>query len=304
MSLDEHGLTAWMKESVDGLHHPDRWDEVPTGAAEVTRRRRTRLIAAGGIAAAAAVIAVAVGVGWSSSQKHQVQVGHEPTVTTSPASPTAPATTVTPSPTPALPSGYLPLYPFSSGEEVARWETSKSLYLGYLNPGQTALGFARYLGYTGINEVLGIRSAYDGDHVAVGFTVASAPPHTVAVVHLVRFGPGDGAPWEVVGTDDTTLTLTSPPYGSRLQTPLSTGGTITGVDESITVEVFQAGSPTPVADSCCHAAGGTSSPWSVAIPGPLPDHGILIIAAATGGHIAPVERFAVTGVRPKQSSAP
>ena len=311
MSLDERQLIDLMKDSVDGLHHPNRWSEVPGRAARVTRRRRTRLIGAGGVAVAAAVVAIVAGLAPSGSKSHHVQVGHEPPAPispTSPTSPTSPATSVTPSsapaptgsPTPALPPGYLPLYPFSSGAEAAGWEASNA---GPLDPGQTALGFARYLGYAGIDEVLAVRSASDGDHVAIGFTVAGAPPHTAAVVHLVRFGQGDRAPWEVVGTDDTTFTLTSPPYASVLRLPLSTGGTITGVDESITVKVLQPGSAAPVAVSCCHAAGGTGSPWSIVISGPLPNHGNLIIAAATGGHVAQVERFAVTGVRSKPGSA-
>ena len=299
MSLDERQLTDLMRDAVDGLHHPNRWGEVPGRATKVARRRRTQLIGAGAVAAAAAVVAIVAAVAPSGSKSHHVQVGQEPTVSTSPPASTAPATTASP-PSPALPSGYLPLYPFSSGEEVARWEISDA---GPLDPGQTALGFARYLGYAGINEILAIRSASDGDHVSIGFTVASAPPHTAAVVHLVRFGQGDRAPWEVVGTDDTTFSLTMPAYGSSLRTPLSIGGTITGVDESITVKLFRPGSATPVALSCCHAAGGTSSPWSVVISGPLPTHGNLIIAASSGGHIAQVERFAVTGVRSTAGSA-
>jgi hypothetical protein len=72
---------------------------------------------------------------------------------------------------------------------------------------------------------------------------------------------------------------------------------ITGVDESITVKAFVVGTDSAIVDSCCHAAGGDNSPWSVPIdPSSGPGH-ILIIAASTGGHVATVERFTVTGVR-------
>ena len=300
MSLDERRLTEWMHGSVDGLHHPDRWGEVPGQAAMVTRRRRARLVAAGGIAAAAAVIAIVVGVTPSKSPRHHVQVGHEPTPATSltPSPNTSPPTATTPPPSDsqALPAGYLPLFPFTSAAQVAQWKNSPS-FSDYLDPGRTALDFALYLSYPGIDHVVAVRSAPDGDHVSIGFTIPGAPPHTAAIIHLVRFGHGDAAPWEVVGTDDTTFTLTSPPYGSQPQTPLTVGGSITGVDESITVKAFVPGSGSLVADSCCHPAGGTNSPWTVQIPGPLHNRGILIIAASTGGHITQVERFAVTGVR-------
>ena len=53
----------------------------------------------------------------------------------------------------------------------------------------------------------------------------------------------------------------------------------------------------PVGAYCCRAADGTRSPWSasatfVATPGQ-----VINIAAATGGHVAAAERFAVTGAR-------
>jgi hypothetical protein len=299
MSLDEQHLTALMNDSVEGLRHPNRWNEIPGRAARVTRRRRGRQLAAGGVVAAAALVAIVVTVVPSSPQRHHVQVSHQTTLTTSPppSAPTSPATSKAPAPPPELPAGYLPLFPFSSGAEVTQWTYSKSAFTGYSDPGRTALYFAGFLGYTEINQVIGVRAASDGDHVSIGFTVSGGSPHIAAIVHLVRFGAGGRAPWEVVGTDDTTFTLTSPPYGSRARAPLSIGGAITGVDESIDVKVFRHGSNTPVRDSCCHAAGGVDSPWSVLIPDPTQYRGILIIAASTGGHVAQVERFAVTGVR-------
>lgn len=124
---------------------------------------------------------------------------------------------------------------------------------------------------------------------------------TAAVVHLVRFGSGPAAPWEVVGTDDSPgLTLTAPRYGAIAGATLPVGGLITGVDENIEVRAWQLSSNAPVGQACCVPAGGTSTPWHTTLSLPAGAGGaggVLTIAASTGGHVAAVERFAVTGVR-------
>lgn len=306
MSLDEHRLTVLMRDSVESLRHPNRWSEVPGRAAKATRRRRVRQLAAGTIITAAAAITAVVAIAPARPHSHHVQVSHQPGATTSRISPTSPPISpltsppVSGSPTSSaeLPAGYLPLFPFRSSADVAGWEHSRSLGPDYLDARQTALAFAHFLGYTGVTEIVSVSSASDGDHVSVGFTIPGGGAHTAAIVHLVRFGQGENAPWEVVGTDDTTLTLTVPGYGSIVSGPLTVGGKITGVDESITVRLFRPGVPAAVAVSCCHAAGGTGTPWSVRVPKPTAaGGGILIIAASTGGHVAQVERFAVTAAR-------
>ena len=65
-------------------------------------------------------------------------------------------------------------------------------------------------------------------YVAIGFRLPDGSPHTAADVHLVKVGTGADAPWEVVGTRDTTLTLDRPAYGSTVASPMTVGGRITG----------------------------------------------------------------------------
>jgi hypothetical protein len=128
-----------------------------------------------------------------------------------------------------------------------------------------------------------------------------------AVVHLRRFGSGNNAPWEVVGTDDTsTFSLTKPSYGAVVTSPFAVGGAITGVDENIRVEVLQLSSTTPIGTFCCQPAGNTGLPWSanVTFHGASDPGNVLIVAASTGGHLAAVERFTVTGVRTSGGSTP
>jgi hypothetical protein len=166
------------------------------------------------------------------------------------------------------------------------------------DPGATVLAFAAFLGYTNVNKVTGSNVTATQAHISVGYLITPSQPHTAAVIHLVRYGPNADAPWEAVGTDDPPgFTITSPAYGTAVTSPMTAGGQITGVDESITVQVLTLSSNTPVGRSCCHPAGGTSSPWTVPVQFAAAPGQVLIVSASTGGHVAPVERFVVTGVR-------
>jgi hypothetical protein len=78
---------------------------------------------------------------------------------------------------------------------------------------------------------------------------------------------------------------------------VTVGGRITGVDENIRVRMRVPAAPRPLGEFCCRGAGDVNSPWSVPLRfEPYPGQ-VATIAAWTGGHIADVERFAVTAVR-------
>ena len=84
----------------------------------------------------------------------------------------------------------------------------------------------------------------------------------------------------------------------RDTSPVTVGGTITGVDENIRVSVHTVSARLPVGALLLPApAGGTRSPWSASIDILAAPGQVITIAAATGGHVASVERFAVTGAR-------
>ncbi len=82
-----------------------------------------------------------------------------------------------------------------------------------------------------------------------------------------------------------------------MRSPLAVGGRITGVDESIRVQVRQLHGDAPLGEQCCIAAGGERSPWSGQVTFSTPTDPILMVAASTGGHVRSVERFTVNGVR-------
>ena len=218
---------------------------------------------------------------------------------TTPRTPAA-ATPGTPARSTALPTGYLPLYPFASLAEVRRWQASFESgghQPWHLSPDITATAFAAFLGYADVTQVAHRTVSNRDAHVAIGIKLPNGTISTAAIIHLVKFGSGRYAPWEVVGTDDTTFTLDSPAYGSTASSPVTVGGKITGVDESIGVTVRRLPAQRPAGSYCCRAAGGTGSPWSARVAFRATPGEVITIAAATGGHVAATERFTVTGAR-------
>ncbi|TNC24228.1 hypothetical protein FG385_19170 [Amycolatopsis alkalitolerans] len=212
------------------------------------------------------------------------------------AAPPPPATTQQPVPGFA----YVPLWPFASVADAAAWQQS---YRGgghqpwHLDPGLTAQSFTQgYLRYTDLDVITQTSVQGDQAWVGVGYTNPNNQPTTAAVIHLAKIGSGTDAPWEVVGTRDTTLTLTQPGYGSKVSSPVTVGGRITGVDENLQVQIRTLGTGV-VGRSAGIPAGGQDTPWSVTVPFAAPSGSVLTIAVATGGHVTSVERFAITGVR-------
>ncbi|SHL30847.1 hypothetical protein SAMN05443637_12423 [Pseudonocardia thermophila] len=207
--------------------------------------------------------------------------------------PTAPLT-----PDPA--TGHLMLWPFADVAAAQAWQQAHrdgGSQPWHLDAEATALGFAQ--GYLGFAEIDQVTSTEGGDAeawIGVGYTSPdSGRQVTVAVLHLVRVGTGEDAPWEVVGSRDEYLTVETPAYGAAATWPMTVGGMITGVDESLHVRVLSPAGP--VGEFCCAPAGGEKSPWQVTVPRQAERGGDLTVVVWTGGHVADVERFAITGVR-------
>jgi hypothetical protein len=217
--------------------------------------------------------------------------------TTAPSSPY----TTNPPGAPAFDLGYQPLWPFADYAQARDWELN-GLPGGHQpwhnSAPDTALLFTRsVLGFKELDTVTSTRYDSLGAHIGIGYHDPNGVAHTAAVLHLVRFGPNTSSPWEVVGSDDTTFSIETPAYGSVVRSPLTVGGHITGVDESIRVTVRQLSSPAPLGTSCCNAAGGNNQPWSATVSFSGATDPVLTIAASTGGHLQAVERFAIQGVR-------
>ena len=194
----------------------------------------------------------------------------------------------------------------------AWWSPSPSRSSGaqpwHLDPGLTAVGFTTgHLGFAELNQETSRRVVGREAWIGVGRdrhdrhlgTAAGMDPTrmgTAAVVHLARIGAGGGAAWEVVGTRDSTPSITAPRYGAAVSSPLTVGGRISGVDEALRVAVIDGNGRTLGRVSGAPAGGG-NTPWSVTVGFARPSGGVLTVVVSTGGHVAEVERFAVTGVR-------
>jgi hypothetical protein len=160
-----------------------------------------------------------------------------------------------------------------------------------------ATAFAALLGYTGITEITGSVVSRGDAHVAVGMKRPNGTISTAAVIHLVLFGSGQYAPWEVVGISDTTFTLDRPGYGSTVGLAVTVGGTITGSMRTSGSPCTPCRRKDPSGAYCCRAVGGTRSPCSARVSFHASPGQVITIAAATGGHVAAVERFAVASAR-------
>ena len=220
-----------------------------------------------------------------------------PTPTVSPTASPTPTASVTP-----RPFRYQPLWPFASTAAAAAWQSTYrkgGQQPWHLDAEQTALSFTTgFLGFTEVKQVVSHSIQGDDARIAVGYDEGSEGPLVVAAeLHLVRIGQGSDAPWEVVGTVDTTLSLNRPRYGATVTSPLTASGLITGVDESIRLEVRQPSSTRPIGTSCCVPAGGTSQPWSARVTFKGATDPALTLVASTGGHVQSIERFAITAIR-------
>jgi Immunoglobulin-like domain of bacterial spore germination len=197
---------------------------------------------------------------------------------------------------------YQPLWPFRTQAEADAWRQqndAQGTQPWHVDAEQTALSFTTgYLGFGEIDRVVAKDIREREAWVSVGYAPGTGRLSTSAVIHLVRFGAGDGAPWEVVGTRDTDLTLETPSYGSGVSSPVTVGGRITGVDESLRIQVRQSSSEVPIGESCCLPAGGDNTPWQAKVSFSGATDPALTIVVSTGGHVQGIERFAITGVRP------
>ncbi|MPZ82014.1 MAG: hypothetical protein GEV28_17130 [Actinophytocola sp.] len=194
------------------------------------------------------------------------------------------------------------LWPFRTLDEARRWQQEQQPgghSPWHLDAEATALSFTTgYLGFAEVDTVL--RSEVDATEalVEVGYAGESGRPSPAATLRLVRFGDGPHAPWEVAGTVDGTLTITEPAPDAVVTSPVRVGGLVSGVDESIRVQLRDPSAPKPIGESCCRPAGGENSPWSVTVGFTGASGATLTVVASSGGHVTDVEGFAVIGTRP------
>lgn len=204
----------------------------------------------------------------------------------------------------------LPLWPFTTPAQAQAWQAgygTTNEQEWHLEAARTALNFTtQYLGYPGMDQITSQVVTGTDALIGVGWDDVGAEypsreadepgRHEAAVIHLIRYGSGRNAPWVVVGTNNALITITTPSYGGAVTAPLTVGGLITSVDESLRIKVLGASS-TPVAEVGGLPVGGTRQPWSARLALSASRGSVLTIVVSTGGHLRDVERFAVTAVR-------
>jgi hypothetical protein len=222
--------------------------------------------------------------------------------TTPPAgtSTTAPPASGTGTATDSVGFGWQPLWPFGSVAAAVAWQAQAATgsQPWHLAADQTAITFcSTYLGFSEVDRALTTVVKGDQAWVGVAGPVVEGTPHALAVLHLARIGTGPAAtrPWEVVGSEDTRLTLTRPAYGAVVGRSVTVAGLITGVDESlrITVRSLDHGVLGSVQGL---SVGGHGDPWSTTLTVDNRVTTRATIVVSTGGHLADVEAFAITGV--------
>jgi hypothetical protein len=215
-----------------------------------------------------------------------------------PPSPPAPGTPT--KSTSAFP--HQPLWPFESQQEADRWRSdpiARAEDRWHGEAAATALEFTQsFLGFAEIDRIIHVDDQGSEALVSVGYTNPNGKDATAATIHLVRFGTAPDAPWEVVGTRDALLTLDTPAYGSAVAgSVIDAGGTITGVDECVHLEVRQRPLQRLLGEFSCLMTGGEARRWSAEVTMTGAQPGAITLVAWTGGHSVRIERFAVTGLR-------
>jgi hypothetical protein len=191
-----------------------------------------------------------------------------------------------------LDTPYIGLYPFTAFSEVRSWEASNAANPSetwHLDPAQTALWFTqKYLGFSGINEVVTTATDAGGAHVTVGYRTTSDVV-SAATIRLVRIGTAAAAPWEVQGTDvGGALRITAPADGAKVSDPhnLRIQGTLTSnTQRGLLVEAFAPASYPgiqPIGYTYSGASGGTTAPWLTYIDITTPVGPVTIVVVAVG----------------------
>ncbi len=290
MNVEERLRNALDEHAASVPEPPDRWAEVEAGAAALRRRNRWRAGGLTGLGLAAAAFAVVLAAGTLRDLDPQVvetRPGDHPPVTVAPVEDTRPL-----------------LWPFRTRDEARQWQEqgqAEGHSPWHADAEATALAFTTgYLGFTDVDRIVGSEISAREARVTVGYPGESDNRSLpAATLELIRLGDGPDAPWEVVGTtEDRYFSIAVPTDGATAVSPLVVSGLITGVDESVHVQVRQPSTSDPLGESpCCGAEGGENFPWQRTVAFSGATDPVLTVVAHAGGHLTGVERFVVVGVR-------
>ncbi len=240
-------------------------------------------LATAAVVAGAAVFAVSLG----DSASRTLKQDHRPaSQLPGPASnpPTGPASP-SPSGGPMSVGGTsYPIWPYTSLAQAQAAQRSGGGAAWHRDAAQTALRFMGYLQAPEVDRVMAnekeTTTVGAGRKVTLGRKMADGTVAAVTVVHLVRLGSGTTAPYAVTVAGAYRLAITAPEIAAPVRSPLAVRGTITGVDESIRVEVRTPSAGTPISAPTA-AMGGTGKPWQTSVSFTAPSSGTGTLVART-----------------------
>lgn len=287
-------------------------DDVPVsgdGLARIRQRldaRRSRFLVPAA-ALTGAFVAAAVGV-YAVSVTDDGTVRPQPPAVRESAQPAPTSTACSgglcpePRPSPSLPltgvtsSGNgVPVWPFTSDAQAADWVASPGDRTWASDPVQVT----QHL----LDVVLRLpgkavgTAGRRGDIVQVVVKAAGRP---VSTVSLEQVGRGVDGPFSVTGASAEDVSITTPDVGGSVESPLTVTGRVTGVDESVHVQLLAGSSE--LADG--HAPAGQEQPWSQPLRWSSATWSVGALVASTYDGKGDLHALALTPVRRGGADSP
>jgi hypothetical protein len=119
-------------------------------------------------------------------------------------------------------------------------------------------------------------------------------------VQLEQVGRGTNGPWSVTGASAEDVSITTPDAGGSVESPLTVTGRVTGIDESVHVQLLTGS--TQLADG--HAPAGQEQPWSQALRWSSSTWSVGALVASTYDGKGDLHALALTPVRRGGAGSP
>jgi len=180
-----------------------------------------------------------------------------------------------------------PVWPFTSDAEAAAWTANPGTRPWAADPVQlTQHLLDDYL------SVPGRAMRRVGDGVDLAVVEVSAGDRPVSQVRLVRVGRTSSGPWSVIGATSDDLTIAQPLPGEPVTSPMRTTGRVSGVDQSVHLQLRAA---TLLAEA--YAPAGNELPWTQNLTWTSESWSVAALAASTFDGRGDLSAVTITAVR-------
>ena len=156
-----------------------------------------------------------------------------------------------------------PIWPFTSGPQVARWQRGGGPVAEpwRLDPVQTATRFVAELGVTDLTVIDRETGPEPGGwKVVLGRRMTGDELRAVTVVHLTPYGGGPTAPWVVRYAGAYHLKIVAPERAAVVAPSFSVIAKVDGVDQTIAFSLWSASARTPLAPPVRFTGGTDAAP--------------------------------------------